>query len=87
MHKGNTNSYKKSTVYPAARIQLLVTGVIVHRVCNGGGMASKGLRASSLSADTNADAGQNTSSNHLNPNALYMMLWANGYRSFGFMSL
>jgi hypothetical protein len=32
-----------------------------------------GLRASSLSADTNADAGPNTSSNHLNPNVLYMM--------------
>jgi hypothetical protein len=33
-----------------------------------------GLRASSLSADTKADAGQRTSSNHLNPNVLYMML-------------
>lgn len=33
-----------------------------------------GLRASSLSADTKADAGQNTSCNHLNPNVLYMML-------------
>jgi len=33
-----------------------------------------GLRASSLSADTNADAGQNASHNHLNPNVLYMML-------------
>ena len=33
-----------------------------------------GLRAWSLSADTKADAGQNTSINHLNPNVLYMML-------------
>ena len=33
-----------------------------------------GLRASSLSADAKADAGQNTSINHLNPNVLYMML-------------
>gem|GEM_PF-6965552 len=35
-----------------------------------------GLRASFLSADTKADAGQNASSNHLNPNVLYMMLCA-----------
>lgn len=34
-----------------------------------------GLRASSLSAVTKADAGQKTSNNHLNPNILYMMLW------------
>ena len=33
-----------------------------------------GLRASSLSAVTKANAGQNTSCNHLNPNVLYMML-------------
>jgi len=33
-----------------------------------------GLRASSLSAVAKADAGQNTSYNHLNPNVLYMML-------------
>jgi len=33
-----------------------------------------GLRASSLSADTKADAGQNTSNNHLTPNVFYMML-------------
>jgi hypothetical protein len=33
-----------------------------------------GLRASSLSAVTNADAGQKTSNNHLTPNVLYMML-------------
>jgi len=33
-----------------------------------------GLRASSLSADTKADAGQKHSCNHLNPNVLYMML-------------
>jgi hypothetical protein len=33
-----------------------------------------GLRASSLSAVTKADAGQNVSDNHLNPNVLYMML-------------
>ena len=39
-------------------------------------MANGGLRASSLSADTKADAGQNTSCNHLNPNVLYMMLAA-----------
>lgn len=32
-----------------------------------------GLRASSLSAVAKADAGQNTSYNHLNPNVLYMM--------------
>jgi hypothetical protein len=35
-----------------------------------------GLRASSLSAVAKADAGQNTSCNHLNPNVLYMMLCA-----------
>jgi hypothetical protein len=35
-----------------------------------------GLRASSLSAVTKADAGQDTSSNHQNPNVLYMMLAA-----------
>jgi hypothetical protein len=39
------------------------------------------LRASSLSAVAKDDAGQNTSNNHLNPNVLYMMLWA------GFLSL
>jgi hypothetical protein len=33
-----------------------------------------GLRASSLSAATKVDAGQNASRNHLNPNVLYMML-------------
>ena len=33
-----------------------------------------GLRASSLSAIAKADAGQNTSINHLTPNVLYMML-------------
>jgi hypothetical protein len=33
-----------------------------------------GLRASSLSADTKADAGQDVASNQLNPNVLYMML-------------
>ena len=33
-----------------------------------------GLRASSLSAVVKADAGQNTSRNHLTPNVLYMML-------------
>jgi hypothetical protein len=33
-----------------------------------------GLRASSLSADTKADAGQKHSCNRLNPNVLYMML-------------
>ncbi|OQC36278.1 MAG: hypothetical protein BWX63_02004 [Bacteroidetes bacterium ADurb.Bin041] len=33
-----------------------------------------GLRASSLSADTKADAGQKQSSNNLPPNVLYMML-------------
>lgn len=33
-----------------------------------------GLRASSLSAVTKADAGQNTSHIQLNPNVLYMML-------------
>jgi len=33
-----------------------------------------GLRASSLSADTKVDAGLKDSSNHLNPNVLYMML-------------
>ena len=33
-----------------------------------------GLRASSLSADTKADAGQKPLNNHLNPNVLYMML-------------
>src|SRR5690606_34523740 len=33
-----------------------------------------GLRASSLSTDTKADAGQNTSSNHIITNVLYMML-------------
>lgn len=35
-----------------------------------------GLRALSLSADTNADAGQSTSNNHLNPNVIYMTLAA-----------
>jgi hypothetical protein len=34
------------------------------------------LRASSLSAVAKAEAGQNTSNNHLNPNILYMMLCA-----------
>jgi hypothetical protein len=33
-----------------------------------------GLRASSLSADTNAEAGQKLSDNHLTPNVLYTML-------------
>jgi hypothetical protein len=33
-----------------------------------------GLRASSLSAVTKVGAGQKRSSNHLNPNILYMML-------------
>jgi hypothetical protein len=33
-----------------------------------------GLRASSLSADKKADAGQDNSCNHLTPNVLYMML-------------
>jgi hypothetical protein len=32
-----------------------------------------GLRCASLSAITKADAGQNASSNHINPNVLYMM--------------
>jgi len=35
-----------------------------------------GLRASSLSAVTKVGAGQKLSSNHLNPNILYMMLAA-----------
>jgi len=35
-----------------------------------------GLRTSSLSAVEKADAGQNTSINHLNPNVLHMMLCA-----------
>jgi len=35
-----------------------------------------GLRASSLSNKTKADAGENISNNHLNPNVLYMMLAA-----------
>jgi hypothetical protein len=34
-----------------------------------------GLRASSLSAVANADAGQNVLNNHLSRNVLYMMLW------------
>ena len=34
-----------------------------------------GLRASSLSAVTKVGAGQKRSSNHLNPNILYMMLY------------
>lgn len=34
-----------------------------------------GLRASSLSADTNAEAGQKLSDNQLTPNVLYTMLW------------
>jgi len=34
----------------------------------------KGLQASSQSADTKVDAGQDVSSNHLNPNALNTML-------------
>jgi hypothetical protein len=33
-----------------------------------------GLRASALSAVAKANAGQNISSNHLNPNVLYMVL-------------
>jgi hypothetical protein len=33
-----------------------------------------GLRATTLSAVAKADAGQNTSHNHLTPNVLYMML-------------
>lgn len=33
-----------------------------------------GLRASTLSAVTKADAGQNASNNYLTPNVLYMML-------------
>ncbi len=39
-------------------------------------MASGGLRASSLSANTKADAGQNALDNRLNPNVLYMLLGA-----------
>jgi hypothetical protein len=35
-----------------------------------------GLRATFLSAVAKANAGQNTSHNHLNPNVLYMMLAA-----------
>jgi hypothetical protein len=35
-----------------------------------------GLRASFLSAVTKANAGQDVSNNHLNPNVLYMMLAA-----------
>jgi len=35
-----------------------------------------GLRASYLSADTKANAGQKHSNNRLNPNVLYMMLCA-----------
>ena len=35
-----------------------------------------GLRAPSLSAVAKADAGQNTSCNHMTPNVLYMMLCA-----------
>jgi len=31
-----------------------------------------GLRASSLTTDTKADAGQDTSSNHLNPNVFIL---------------
>ena len=33
-----------------------------------------GLRATSLSAAAKVDAGQKTSSNHIDPNVLYMML-------------
>jgi hypothetical protein len=40
-----------------------------------------GLRASSLSVVVKADAGQNISNNHLNPNVLYMMLGAGIYIS------
>ena len=45
-----------------------------------------GLRASSQSAVTKAYAGQNTSSNHLNPNVLYMMLQAGVYLFINFNS-
>jgi len=40
-----------------------------------------GLRATTLSAVAKADAGQNSSSNHLNPNVLYMMLCARAFCS------
>jgi hypothetical protein len=40
-----------------------------------------GLRASFLSADTNANAGQNALLNHLDPNALYTMLCLGVYFS------
>jgi hypothetical protein len=43
------------------------------------------LRASTLSADTKADAGQKTSNNHLNPNVLYMMLGAGLFDSQSFL--
>lgn len=45
-----------------------------------------GLRASTLSAVTKADAGQNASSNHLNPNVLYMMLAVCGFLIGHFLS-
>ena len=39
-------------------------------------MKSWGVRTSSLSTDTNANAGQKYSNNHLNPNVLYTLLHA-----------
>ena len=48
-------------------------------VGNGTCMKRWGLRASSLSAGTKADAGQNASYNHLTPNVLYIMLAAGHY--------
>jgi hypothetical protein len=46
------------------------------------GMKHWGLRASSLSADKKTDAGQKYSIDHLNPNVLYMMLYACALFSF-----
>ena len=43
-----------------------------------------GLRASSLSAATNADAGHDVLHNHLNTNVLYMMLWHVFYSVFSY---
>jgi hypothetical protein len=43
-------------------------------MANGTCMKRWGLRASLLSTVAKANAGQNNSRNHLNPNVLYMML-------------
>jgi hypothetical protein len=56
---------------------MLITSLLVGlaMTANGHMYEMLGIAGSSLSAVTKANAGQNISHNHLNPNVLYMMLW------------